>query len=193
MKIFNQLFLGLLLVSAFKSEACQCPTSQLNSAELQKYEIIFKGTVLNVKPCGTGFGEAYFRVEELFKGNAIDSFPVLFDCFEDCAVDFKEGQEWLIFSRYKQIGNAKIDWCSRSRKYFKHEKEDFYKSTLGSDYFDDLKYLRETLGHHRLLKEQNNAAGSRNKLPDERQRIVILLVSIAAIVVFYLLFRKFFR
>jgi hypothetical protein len=162
--------------------------------ETGKYEIIFRGVVDSVKACDGGLpGEVFFHVQELYKGNATPEFTVLFKCNDPCFVGFKEGEEWIIYTRYKQIGNAMMDWCSRSRKYFKHEKEDYYKVNYGTDYFDELKFLRANLGLHRLLVEKNNDAGNRNILPDTTDKIILVLVSIGAIVLFYMLFRKFFR
>jgi len=173
--------------------ACQCPLTKLSMDECAKYEIIFKGRILRVVDCDHKFGEAIFEVEELYKGNATKEFKVLFECGVECAQKFNPGEEWIIYSRYKQIDNAKMDWCSRSRKFFKVDKEDFYTVTYGNDYYDELKFLREKLGVHRLLVEHKSQIAERNQRPDTNQMIIILVLSIVSLVVFYYLFNKFFR
>ncbi len=193
MKLPASLLFCLFFVFAFNSKACQCPVTQLSAEECAKYELIFKGHITAVTPCGGKFGEAVFEVEELFKGNATHFFTVLFDCKEECAQQMNAGDEWIIYSNYKQINNAKLDWCSRSRKYFRNVKEDFYAVNYGTDYFEELKFLRSTLGEHRLLSDKTPTAEGRNKLPNSDQALLFLLVSIAAIVVFYILFKKYFR
>jgi hypothetical protein len=171
--------------------ACQCPLSRLSLEECNKYEIIFKGKILEVVDCKDKFGEAIFEVQELYKGHATEKFKVLFECDVECAQKFSPGDEWIIYSRYKQIDNAKMDWCSRSRKFFKIDKEDFYTVTYGNDYYDELKFLREKLGQHRLLVENKMKSGNRNDLPDRSQTVIILLCSLAGIILFYYLFNRF--
>lgn len=186
------LFLFFLFLSSF-AIACECPQTTLSLNECNNYEIIFKGKILSVKDCGSKFGEAMFEVEELYKGNATKQFKVLFECGVPCEQKFLPGEEWLIYSKYKQLENAMMDWCSRSRKYFKNEKEDFYAVNYGNDYYDELKFLREKLGNHRLLASNPNKVENRNEQPTTNQTIVIFLVSLGVIVLFYVLFNKFFK
>lgn len=195
MRIKARIVITLLLLAAsfFPSFACQCPVTQLSREECDKYEIIFKGRVIDVKDCGSKPGEAVFQVDELYKGNAGKEFVVLFECNDPCAQKFLPGDEWVIYSRYKQISNAKMDWCSRSRKYFRIDKEDFYTVNYGNDYDDEVKFLRENLGLHRLLADTTNQAGNRNKKPDTADTVVILICSLLGIIVFYYLFNRFFK
>ncbi|MEI8136484.1 MAG: hypothetical protein WCH21_04070 [Bacteroidota bacterium] len=190
-KIF--LFISVLLFSKGRIQACQCPLTELGRPECDKYEIIFKGKILSVAPCDNKFGVAVFEVEELYKGNATEQFKVLFECGGKCAQQFSEGEEWIIYSKYKQIDKALMDWCSRSRKLFNNPKEDFYTSTYGNDYINELKFLRQNLGLHRLRKEVSNAAEERNLIPTKLQTIIMLFISLAAIFVFYWAFKKYFK
>jgi hypothetical protein len=183
----------LFLLNTFPVQACQCPLTTLGIAECDKYEIIFKGKVLSVVPCGQKFGEAVFEIQELYKGNAASSFKMLFECGGECAVGFKTGEEWIIYSRYKQIDNALMDWCSRSRKQFSNEKEDFYAVTYGNDYDDELSFLREHLGLHRLLKDEITLGENRNLLPKQWETALLFIASLLVIVLFYWLFNRFFK
>ncbi len=187
------LFFLLFNCISFYTKGCQCPLTLLSIEECSKYEIIFKGKIISVKNCNQNFGEAIFEVEELYKGNATKQFKVLFECGIECALKFNEGEEWLIYTRHKQIDNALMDWCSRSRKFFKNEKEDFYTVTYGNDYYDEVKFLREKLGSHRLLVATKNAAENRNVRPTGNQTIVILISSIIFLLLFYWLFNKWYK
>lgn len=190
-KIIFLFFFSLLFL---KAQACQCPLTQLSVDECAKYEIIFKGKIVSVVDCDLKFGEALFEIEELYKGNAGKQFKVLFECNVDCAQKFAVGDEWIIYSRYKQIDNAKMDWCSRSRKFFKIDKEDFYTYTYGNDYYDEVKFLQDKLGVHRVLAEKKSAGGDhRNIKPNGMQMLLVLLSSLVAIILFYYLFNRFFR
>lgn len=183
----------IMLFAVRHAAACQCPPTTLSAAEAAKYEIIFRGKVERVTPCGDRPGEAVFRVAELYKGNATETFTVQFGCDDPCAVGFHETEEWIIYSRYRQVNLARMDWCSRSRRFFENENHDFYKVNYGNDYMEEVLFLRENLGLHRLLHENDPYSGNRNRLPDNRESILLVVCSIAGIVLFYFLFRKFFR
>ncbi|MGZ3901974.1 MAG: hypothetical protein ACXVDC_16725, partial [Bacteroidia bacterium] len=133
------------------------------------------------------------QVDELYKGNATKNFSVLFECNVTCAMNFNPGEEWIIYSNYKQVANVMMDWCSRSRKYFKVAKQDFYTETYGNDYDDEVKFLRENLGLHRLVVAKKNATENRNERPTSTQTIIILIVSLGTIILFYWLFNKYFK
>jgi len=187
------IFLIALFFNAFKSLACQCPLTILGLEECNKYEVIFKGKIRSVESCKDKFGTAVFEIEELYKGNASKEFIVLFECGVECAQNFNEGEEWIIYSTYKQVDKAIMNWCSRSRKFFKNEKEDFYAVTYGNDYYDELKFLREKLGLHRLLVLKESTTQNRNERPTTNQTVLMLLISISAILLFYWLFKKYFK
>lgn len=189
----KKIALLIFCFSFLSGTACQCPPSELSLKECDKYEIIFKGKVISVKACGSTFGEAMFEVDELYKGNATKNFKVLFECVGECSGNFNVGEEWIIYSRYKQIDNAKMDWCSRSRKFFRNENEDFYTVNYGNDYYDEAKFLKEKLGLHRCLSDNKYEVQGRNTRPDFNQMVIILLVSMGAMILFYYLFNKFIK
>ncbi len=178
-------FLIILVLLSGKLLACQCPGSELNLKETEKYEVIFRAKVLEVKTCENKPGEAVFEVLELYKGNAELHFKVLFDCHDPCYYEFRAGEEWIIYSRYKQVNTACMDYCSRSRKLFSNSKEDYYTVSNGNEYEEELHFLRKNLGLHRLVENDNSNDFSRNRIPNTNQAVIILLVSMAAIVGFY--------
>ncbi len=188
---FYILVFGLL--SPLSSRACQCPVTVFSKAECNKYEVIFRGKVLSVAACDNKPGVAVFEVQDLYKGSLTSKFTMLFNCNDECASPFQTGEEWIIYTRYKQLNNGFMDWCSRSRKFIGNEKEDYYISTSGCSYDSEVKYLQDSLGLHRLMKEQPTAAQHRNQLPSTNQSIIILLCSIGFIIAFYYFFNKFFK
>lgn len=189
----NIIFVFLLVTGAYKARACQCPPTSLSLAECNKYEVIFRGKVDSVRLCENNFGEAFFEIQDLYKGNATKRFKVLFECNVPCAMSFNVGEEWVIYSSYKQINNAKMDWCSRSRKFFKIAKEDFYTINYGNSYDEEVAFLRQNLGLHRFLADNKNASENRNERPNPAQTIIILICSLGTIILFYWLFNKYFK
>lgn len=172
--------------------ACQCPITQLNSLELKKYEIIFSGQINQIKINGTN-SEAIFTIKELYKGIITQNFKVIFNNDDACKLELRQGDDWIIYSNYNQIDNAKLDFCSRSRLYIKNIKEDFFAVNTGISYDEELKYLQRNLGLHKLLKNNPNKTENRNKLPTTNQFIIILLCSMAGLIFFIWLVGKFLK
>jgi hypothetical protein len=189
----RSLYIVLIFFACLKAIACQCPSTILNRQECNRYDVIFRGTVREVKPCEGKTGAAIFSIEELYQGNTGKEFKVIFECDEPCSQNFNPGEEWIIYADYRHLNDAKLDWCSRSRKYFKIENQDFYKVIYGNDYEEELKFLRDSLGVHRLLKDSTGSTSERNIKPEKWQLVVLLLVSLAGMVLFYWLFRKYFK
>jgi hypothetical protein len=161
--------------------------------ECDKYEIIFKGKITSVKTCKDKPGEAVFELEELYKGNSANKFTVLYECEVPCAMNLNVGEEWIIYGNYKQIDNARLDWCSRSRKYFKNDNEDFYTVTHGNDYYDEVEFLRNNFGSHRFTQAKTSQNQGHNQLPTTTQTIILVICSLLVIVLFYWLFGRFFK
>ncbi len=172
--------------------ACQCPITDLSDKELGKYELIFKGKIQSIKLNGKQ-SIATFLVEELYKGNTSESFDILFDDTDNCKLELRSGDEWIIYSNYHQIDNAKLDFCSRSRKSFKVAKEDFFAVTTGISYEEELRFLQTKLGLHKLLKSNPNKAENRNIIPSSNQFIIIIIISILGVLGIYLLVNKLFK
>lgn len=187
------LLIGFYAATLQPVSACQCPITALSLETCNAYEIIFKGKLKSVKPCGDRYGEALFEVNELYKGNITQTFTVLFECNQECAQTFAPGEEWIIYTKYKQVSNALMDWCSRSRKFFSNTKEDFYTVTYGNDYYDEAKFLREKLGLHRFLKQKQDLSEKRNLQPSQTQSIILVICSFGGIILFYWLFNRFFK
>jgi len=189
----KQLLLIILLILSSKlSFACQCPLSTLDLKELQKYEIIFKGKIKSIK-LDKEKSEAIFSISELYKGILADDFKIIFNDADPCKLELRVGDEWIIYSNYYQIDNAKLDFCSRSRKYIKNIKEDFFAETTGISYDEEQRYLQEQLGLHKLLKTNPNVVENRNIIPNQTQFAVILICSMLGLIIFYWIFNKLFK
>lgn len=185
------LYFSFLLFSS--ANACQCPQTTLSLAECDKYELIFRGKILSATGCVDKKGVAIFQISELYKGNSLPTFKVGFECGTECAQAFNVGEEWIIYTTYKQIDLGLMDWCSRSRKFFKNEKEDFYTANFGNTYEEELSFLRTKLGYHALLKENPYKSEGRNIRPSNTQMIIMLFISLTCIILFYYLFNKYFK
>jgi hypothetical protein len=191
-KMKNEILILLLIFTAKFAFACQCPLSALTDKELLKYEIIFKGKIKSIT-LNKENSQAVFMVSDLYKGILADDFNILFNDTDPCKLELRVGDEWIIYSNYYQIDNAKLDFCSRSRKYIRNIKEDYFAETTGISYDEETRFLTEHLGLHKLMKKNPNTVENRNIIPDQTQFVVILICSMICLVVFYWLFGKFFK
>lgn len=189
-KFYYSLFFALWIG---KLCACQCPITKLDKEELDKYSIIFNGVIKSVKLNGEN-SEAVFELKELYKGISKQEFKILFNNDDNCKIDLRVGDEWLIYSTYYQIDNAKLDFCSRSRKFIKDTKNDFFIELTGITFDDERLYLKQNLGIHHFLKEDDtqNVKG-RNIIPNTTQFFVILICSVLGMFALYYCFNKFFK
>lgn len=192
----HKLILTFFVLIAFMANtfACQCPITALDKNELNKYDIIFKGRIkkndlLKEK------SELIFEVNELYKGVITNEFTVLYNALDECKFDLRVGDEWIIYTNYYQVNNARLDFCSRSRKYFKNIKEDYFSVTTGLSYDDEMQYLQSNLGLHKCLKNNYDQVDvtKRNIIPTTNQFIVVILFSILGIVFFYWLVNRFLK
>lgn len=179
----------LFLISKF-SFACQCPVTALNEAETNKYDLIFRGKIVSIILKEDANSEAIFEVNELYKGNSRKQFKMLFDNADPCRLEMRIGEEWVIYTNYKQIDNAILDFCSRSRKFFRNPKEDFFEAMSGLSYGEEVRYLQAHLGLHKLLKDDINKVDNRNKIPTKNEFILIVISSLIGIIIFYWLVKK---
>ena len=172
--------------------ACQCPLTKLDETETNKYDIIFKGKISSIKLLKER-SEALFTIQELYKGPISEQFIVLFNDVDVCKLELRAGDEWIIYANFKQINNAQLDFCSRSRKFFKNSKEDFFEVTTGITYQEEINYLQKKLGLHKCMKNNANVVENRNIIPNNTQFLIFIAFSLIGIVIFYWLVNKFLK
>lgn len=185
-------YIIFLVLLSYHSFACQCPLTALNEAETSKYDIIFKGKITSVKLLKER-SEAQFTIQELYKGPIGETFTILFNDADECKLELQAGDEWIIYANFRQVNNAQLDFCSRSRKFFKNSKEDFFAVTTGISYDEEMKYLQTKLGLHTCLKSNPNMSENRNIIPSSGQFIIFIVCSIIGLIVFYWLVNKFLK
>lgn len=185
-------YIIFLVILSYQSFACQCPLTGLNEAETNKYDIVFKGKITSVK-LSKDRNEALFTIQELYKGPIGEAFTVLFNDVDECKLELQAGDEWIIYANFRQVNNAQLDFCSRSRKFFKNAKEDFFAVTTGISYDEEMKYLQTKLGLHTCLKSNPNMSENRNIIPSSGEFIIFIVCSIIGVIIFYWLVNKFLK
>ena len=187
----------LLLFFHSQIEACDCsafpPLSKSIFRPENKKMIVFRGKVLNVGKCNK-LSECNFEVEELFFGNTTKNITAFFDCESSCMMNFNPGEDWIIYGEYVQVEKIKIEFCSRSRKISGTVNEEIDNLAYGMSIADELIWLREKIGK-KIIKPNNEQrlAGHRNEKPDPSTKIILILISIVAMVLFLIFSKKFFK
>lgn len=187
------LFFSFFFFSLFSFRpalACDCPPlKSIDSADLSYYHLIFEGVVDSVET-----GTVHFILNDLYLGSAPRKVPVNFDDSSDCRMSFTKGETWMIYSKYERFGKPAVLFCSRSRKLFGNEKEDFYTATSGNTYLAEKEYLIKNLGRREFVdKKLRDEPGPTNIHPTGRTSILLVVISIPVLLLFYYLFRRFFN
>lgn len=183
----------LLVFYSLKNLACQCESvPPLNLQYVNSTQMIFRGSIFSVSKCNGGIAKANFKIYELFKGIATESIDIYFECSEECESKFKEGEQWIIYANYEQIGKPKIDFCSRSRKLIENEvkiKSLYVEQDVSFE--DELEFLEKNFEKKSFIKKNENAELShRNIIPQGISRVVLIVISLLALLITYFLVQK---
>lgn len=174
--------------------ACECPPLALNENLIKSYDIIFKGKVVQVKSIPGKYKEALFEISELYKGTSQKTLKVLIDTTADCAKPILPGQIWLIYSTYKQWQRPLLNWCSRSRKWFENEKEDYYAYTYGLSFDAEITYLTSKLGCKNIITStETENPGERNVLPKPYMLLILIGISSLGLILLNVLLKRYLK
>ena len=180
--------------------ACDCPPLEpISEALCKKYDLIFDAKIDSVAPCGTdGDGIAYFTIISLYKGSAEQHIAVSYDCRSACMMSFAAGEEWIIYAIYSRFNKAQVDLCSHSRKRITGGTADYYEAASQRSFGQENDWLKSSLGiqpyaQHNALNDQEKSMAPHNDQPSAMGKIWLLLVSLAAMLIVYVVSKKYFK
>lgn len=179
---------------SFKAQSpvpCSCPAVPFDSLAPSEYEIIFCGKVKEVKVLSNDLHTVVFEVSELYKGHVTRNWDVHFKKDDPCAMEFKPGDEWLMFLNYYQNNNSKLNWCSHSRKYFRTKTDDPFWISSGWEYEDVKSFLKKKLGTYKILENVGTDAKARNVLPNRWEFFIYLFASACGMFLIYYIVKKY--
>ena len=108
--------------------ACECETKLSAEAAFEQADLIFKGTVTQVKTHWISGGwKYYFSVEKSWKRSTESFLSVNTPLEKDCGYMFEEGKTYLVYA-HKGF-NMETDACMGSIPWEKHEAR---MSSLGN-------------------------------------------------------------
>lgn len=188
------LFLLLFSKTLF---ACECPTLQPISKELSSaYNVIFFGKVDSVSSANEkGTSTAYFTINELYKGNVQQHIEVNFDATSECMMSFSKDEQWLMYCTYHMFDVLTVNICGHSRKLFQDATEDFYQLAAQRTFEEEKLLLQTSLtiqpfAQNNEMNQQQMDFRPHNDQPSGTNKLLLLLVSFAAMLIVYFITRK---
>jgi hypothetical protein len=196
----KKLILLFFLLAAFFSNACECPPVEpISKKSAEVYDVIFYGKVDSIIPCGTtGIGTAYFTIINLYKGAAEQHVSVDYDCTSACMMSFSKNDEWIVYAIYQRFNLMTVDICSHSRKRITDSSQDFYQIASHRSFEEENNFLKTTLGiqsysSHNELNNQQKDLKPHNDQPSAIDKLWLLLISCAAMIIIYIVSKKYFK
>jgi hypothetical protein len=193
------IFLSFILFSNILL-ACDCPQLEPISNDLcKKYDVIFYGTVDSVIPCRTeGIGTVYFTVTSLYKGGVEQHVSVDYDCTSACLMSFSKNEEWIIYAVFQHFDLVTVDLCSHSRKKISDGSADYYQVASQRTFEQENEFLKATLGTqpyaaHNQINDKQKEMGPHNEQPSAMGKLWLLIVSLGAMIIVYIVSKKYFK
>ncbi|MFM7021794.1 MAG: hypothetical protein ACKOXB_02365 [Flavobacteriales bacterium] len=181
----------ILLAGIFNAEACECPELHpLTLADCGRYEVIFEGRIDSIAP-GNDDNDtiAYFTINKLFKGNFLTIVPLHFDGEADCPLYFQKGETWIIYAEKNNAQEARVEFCSRTRKMPAAGEDDMFLYNSVYTYNKELQMLAEFFPDGEKASEGGLQPRKYEKV-DPVMIPLLMGISLAFIIVGLYFFRK---
>lgn len=173
--------------------ACECTLGPVTEKSVEPFDFIFAGKVVAVSGCDET-AKVKFTVSELYRGKSYATTELEFDCSSDCQMSFAPDEEWLIYAHYTGYGQAKVEFCSYSRKKFANPADDFNTVTHQMDFATEQAWLKHKFGvqklnEYEIVEQQHHE----NLKPQGLSMLWVMLAGFGVLGLFYFIVRKFLR
>lgn len=160
--------------------------------------MIFFGKVDSVSSANEkGISTAYFTINELYKGNVQQHVKVDFESLSECMMSFEKNEQWLMYCTYQMFDVLNVTICSHSRKLFDvaNGEQDFYQLAAQRTFEEEKLFLQTILtiqpfAQNNEINQQQMDFRPHNDQPSGTNKLVLLLVSFAAMLIVYFITRK---
>ena len=139
---FGTIFV-LVLVSAATNVFAQCDCAGASSdirgtryatayEELKNADAVFYGQVvelkmIDIKPLRKDANnyelQITFRVEKAWRRD-VDQYLTVREYSDDCIIGFQVAERWLVYARFDENKNLRVDYCTRTRIVYKNIDKD---------------------------------------------------------------------
>ncbi|GIV27636.1 MAG: hypothetical protein KatS3mg027_1450 [Bacteroidia bacterium] len=173
--------------------ACQCPMIQWSKEGANQYDFIARVVIDKIIPQQNNFSVAEVEILNLFKGKSGRFCKILFPENDPCAIPVREGEEWIIYAKEKQINTFSIDWCGWSRKRFVNDVEDFFIATHVITYDEELNKLQQAFPEIAIDKAIQPSVFHKNIIPDKTEMYIYLALSLVGFLIIGLIIKKYLK
>jgi hypothetical protein len=153
-KYFVFISVFFVFTTITRAQNCNCiPLGPFTIADTSDYAVIFQCDINTVEVKG-GVGKASVTIHELYKGKVDRQIQLQFMSTDTCAIAIAPGERWLIYGEYYQVKTILLNACSRSRKYFRDPKADFYAINTGQSFDEEVEALKLVLSSKIIQEPQ---------------------------------------
>lgn len=185
---------------------CNCPTTlpKISKEETDGYTVIFSGFIKKIYHLEDG-DYAEFVVNNPYKGLVPRDIKIAYDNNTSCKMPFYEGDEWLIYSKKDSVNKKwTVNFCDRSRKFPEGDETDEYIIYSGMTLDEEIKFLSKTYSGGQMVGEDTltmiedekkiviDAARPQN-FGTPREKLILLICSLAGMIIIYLIIKKFVK
>lgn len=196
MKLLRFLSL-IILFLPLATAACDCVAKKdLTIVECRKFDVILSGIVDSVALCNKGKAITFMQVNEVYKGDIANRFHFDFDCESSCQMSFAKGEQWLIYATYNpELKVYEVNFCDRNRKYFQKNSDDYYATSLGINWKDEIDFLKKNIGLKPNVAQSESSSSKditqrENQLGTGKNNLVLLLISALLFLLIYFFVTK---
>ena len=198
--------LALLFLYGSALFPCNCTTTlpKISKKETDQYTVIFSGFIKKLIHQADGdFAE--FVVNTPYKGLVPRDIKISYDNVTSCKMPFFPGDEWLIYSKKDSV-NKKwlVNFCDRSRKFPEGDETDEYTVYSGMTLDEEIRFLSKTYSSGQTVGEDTLTMIQEEKkivieaerdqnFGTPREKLILLICSLAGMIIIYLIIKKFVK
>jgi hypothetical protein len=199
-KFAQIIFLFILCFHVVNVFACDCEKllPVLTKQEAEKSDIIVIATIQSIQQDSLKCS-AKFKGITLYKGLLTQEFDVTFDCRTSCAMPFIVGQQWLFYLKNNNEQQYTINYCDRNRLKPLSSENDEYTIYTQMTWDEEILFLeknfpKKDFSTSEIIKNAGNKKVIDATRPLEhatnREKIILVLVSFAGMLIIYFIVKK---
>ena len=188
------------------AQACNCKDQlkKISKEQTDQYNVVFHGYIKQLIHQDTD-DYAEFVVSTPYKGLVPRDIKIYYDSRTSCQMPFFPGDEWLIYAK-KDSANKRwtVNYCERSRKYPEGDEMDNYTVYSGNTLQEELDFLEINYSNGQIVGEDTLTqieekdikvidARREDNYGTPKQKIILLICSLAGMIIVYLIIRKFLK
>lgn len=191
LKYFSFILFFFVFVFISKGQNCNCiPLGPFAANDTNKAAVIFQCDINTVEVID-GVGKVNATIHELYQGQVDRQVQLQFTSSDTCSIAIAPGERWLIYGEYYQVKTILLTACSRSRKFFRDQKADFYAINTGQSFDEEVEALKTILSIKPLIESQ--LSGRELIKPKGYTLILLVTFSFVGFLLIWFILKKFLK